>query len=449
MVLPMLLRPRLARWTPGLLLALAVATSCSPGPGVRVVLVTVDTLRLDAFEKPGLMPHTRAWAAQGAEFERAYAATSSTQPTHASLFTGLYPWEHGVVQNGAVLPEKAETVAERFAEAGFETAAVVASAVLAEHARNGMQQGFDHYSDGGWLEAAAAGEDEGFYSLAGDVNERAFALLDSMHSDRQFIWIHYFDPHAPYGDDPGSEEDALGYQYESRELVRRAHHLYEQDVHQLDTALDDLRRRLEADAGRYRTHVVLTADHGESFGEGGAIGHGRRVSDEQIRVPLFVVSPRLEPGVRREPVGSVDVAATLLDLGGLEETAFGEGRSLLVRRPLERRVFGMRRLFGPKDVERLVGGGGRPLSAHRFYAVAGERVFRGSSRHLDSGRQDPERSTILRSFGSFEEQLAEHASPVVGDTWTREALKALGYATPGATPHESGRDGSPSQGRTN
>ena len=106
------------------------------------MLITLDTLRADGLA-PRLMPRTAAFADRGLRFERAYAATATTQPTHATLFTGLHPWEHGLTRNGRVLAAGFDTLAERLRAAGFETAAVVASFPLER--RFGFAQGFDSY----------------------------------------------------------------------------------------------------------------------------------------------------------------------------------------------------------------------------------------------------------------------------------------------------------------
>jgi arylsulfatase A-like enzyme len=126
-----------------------------PGSPIRIVLVTLDTLRLDGFTGSGVregpMPRTLEFAAQGQRFEQAYAASPNTQPTHASMLTGLHPWEHGVTRNGRVLDDGFETIAELLQTHGYSTAAVVSSFPL--HARFGFDQGFDSYQDDFMLEA--------------------------------------------------------------------------------------------------------------------------------------------------------------------------------------------------------------------------------------------------------------------------------------------------------
>ncbi|HSL81253.1 MAG TPA: sulfatase-like hydrolase/transferase, partial [Thermoanaerobaculia bacterium] len=212
--------------------SLLLLASCREPLPVRVVVVTLDTLRYDALDPDrapdgaaadggeSSMPLLLARAREGALFERFYAATSVTQPSHASMFTALHPWEHGVVSNGQVLDERFDTVAEVLRGEGFATAAVVASFPVA--ARFGFAQGFDSFDDRftegrlprrRWEGHAVTGA---FYSLADTVTERALMHLGSPGRDPetgrprdQFLWVHYFDPHDPYGDTGGGPSHPL------------------------------------------------------------------------------------------------------------------------------------------------------------------------------------------------------------------------------------------------
>ncbi len=195
-------------------------------------------------------------------------------------------------------------------------------------ARFGFAQGFDRYDDDFTVVAKHNWEGEPvdagrFFSRADEVTERALDMIDQTEGGRQFFWFHYFDPHDPYGDSVGSRIQIGHLEAAGRrggpdaiELARKARRLYEQDLGALDRSLDRLFMRLAADAGRYPTAIVFTADHGESFGEYGTVGHGKRVTKSQVHVPLFIVAPGLAPATREDTVGSIDVATTLLALGG-------------------------------------------------------------------------------------------------------------------------------------
>jgi arylsulfatase A-like enzyme len=407
----------------------------------RIVLITLDTLRFDRLDPghdDGQMPNTRALAASGAWFADFWAATSATQPTHATLFTGLHPWEHGVPINGAVLDGHHLTLAERLSQAGFATAAVVASFPL--HPQFGFGQGFDvfvhdferRFYEGSW--AGAVVEDRRFFQLDDAITNRALELLDEAEAQDQFFWFHYFDPHEPYGDLSDTPLSVLSVgrtwsrgvaAYERTLGVARR--LYDEDVARLDVSLGRLFRRLEEQSDRFDTHIVLTSDHGESFGEQGALGHGWRVTREQVQAPLAIVSPRVAPTIRHDVAGTADLTPTLLALAGLSEPGL-PGRDLA--QALEP---------GAGSAVGMSGGPAEPISAgavseERFFVVRDGRHYSGTADWVieeDAAERvvtDVTVSEPLRAlFGSFATILAD--TPVVerDDPDTLEALRALGY----------------------
>ena len=394
------------------LLALTVSGCGEPSSPIRVVLVTVDTWRLDAL-RPQAMPRLTARSAQGLVFARAYAAVPATQPTHASLLTGLHPWDHGVTRNSVVLPERVVTIAEALAARGWDTAAVVSSHPL--DPKMGFAQGFGRYDarfDHVWTRTRAR------YALARSTTDRALALLAETTADRQFLWVHYFDPHDPYGDRDAAtaiDLDALREVVDDEEALHArlapARRGYAEDIADLDVEIDRLIAGLEA--GSRELHWIVTSDHGESFGESGAIGHGTELTVEQVHVPLVVSSPRVAAGVRREPAGSVDVAATLLDLAEARGAVSVSGRTLLgAARP--RIAVGMR-TSGMADPDGLRIGGGKIDLSERLFFLADDQGLR-------TGRpQDDE------LFAAFTARLDGVRAEETADAELREQLKALGY----------------------
>ena len=426
--------------------AVAGASGCRSRPRpTRIVLITLDTLRYDAVfagsgrESP--MPRLLARAKTGLAFERFYAATSSTQPTHASLFTGLHPWQLGVSRNGLTLGEEHTTVAEGLKAAGFATAAVVASFPVAH--RFGFGQGFDAYDEQltegspgqGW-EGHGDAED-GFYRLGERVTEVALAQIDRAQGDKQLFWFHYFDAHAPYGDSESGPRlrphDLLRLAragVDVRAQVTQARTLYDADAAHLDRWLETLFARLDRDAGRVDTHVIVTADHGESFGEDGSLAHGRRVTPGQIHVPFFVLSPRVTPGVRRDVAGSVDLPLTVYGLAGLPTRAPG-GRDLLAA-ARGAAAFGMRRSFAATQREIRIDGKEHALDFNLFYAVGNDgRIHAGNQAEIlpgeGSGEPGAAAQPLQALFGSFERQLEGTERPRSSDPEVERALKALGY----------------------
>lgn len=441
-----------------LLLPLLLVVGCVPRePGERVVLITLDTLRLDAVEgsaeRPSAMPSLHAWAEAGTSFENCFSATSTTQPSHASMLTGLHPWQHGLTRNGQRLPADLDTVAEKLHQAGWATSAVVASFPLS--AIFGFDQGFDHYDDHYDLgqpgtewrddaEAVAEEEEEAkprqhFYSLAKSITDRALALLESTEAPRQFFWFHYFDAHAPYGDTAGGPTvtpSQILDRAKAGENVDRAvaesRDLYDLDLHFLDQHLARLLERLEDQGDRFHTHVLIVADHGESFGEDGSLAHGRRLTPGQIHVPCMARSPLLAPGRRGDVVGSVDVASTLLAMAGVEGDV-GHGRDLT--RPLDRpaRAFGMRRTYRKPFLDRRLDGSVVVLDHDLFYLADRDgKIYRGNAGLLmppDPGVSLSEdlRRQLSHLFTTFEDELAGRTTEELTDDETRDALKSLGY----------------------
>ncbi len=312
--------------TTRLLVALAVASSaaCSrsedgaaaPDGGDALarsaLLVTLDTTRWDALSTtgapPGVTPALDALAAESIQFLQARTTAPLTAPAHASMLTGLIPPRHGVRDNGSArLPAAAVTLAERLREAGCATAAFVAAAVL--DARYGLDQGFDRYDD---LERPAGAEGQHFLERdAAAVVEAARTWLAGLPAERPFfLWVHLFDPHAPYAPPPEFLERAGGHAYLG-EVAYADHH-----VGRLLAELRALGRDAE-------TLVVVVADHGEGLGQHGEGTHASLAYDSTVRVPLLVRRPdRRHAGTRAEGIASVvDVFPTVLAALGLDPAA--------------------------------------------------------------------------------------------------------------------------------
>ncbi len=423
-------------------------SSCreAPEPRERIVLITLDTLRYDRLSGtdrwPADMPETRRFAEGALVFRRHYSATSATQPTHATLLTALHPWQHGVPRNGAVLAADVQTIVERMREAGFRSAAVVASFPL--HRRFGFDQGFDLYDDeftevehGEWLGVQVPGGR--FYSHADEVTRKALETLDALGGSKQFFWFHYFDPHSPYGDSTGralAEVPEIDHYLRAggrdvAPLLARARQGYSQDVRFLDGSLQKLLRRLLEDSEHIETHVIVVADHGESFGEGGAFGHNKRTTMEQIHVPLLIHSPRVTPGVSDLVTGSIDIAATLLALAGIQPEGGEGGRNLLAADLEQGFAFGMGRSSERPVEEVRTDGSIQVIEGDEFFAVEEGRLFRGDGSGISAGDgsevEGQEAEKLERIFEHFEETLQGRSIDELDDPETRKALEALGY----------------------
>jgi choline-sulfatase len=283
-----------------------------------VLMITVDTARADRYSYAGPSPvktvAADALAEEGVAFLSAVAPSPITLVSHASLFTGQNPSVHGVRNNGDfALASEAVTLAEVFAENGWTTAAFIGASVL--DSRYGLDQGFLTYDD-----EIASTVATGMFAYArrrGDeVAGAALRWLGASVAGPTFVWIHLYDPHAPY--DPPEPERS-----------RFPDSPYNGAIAFADRVVGDLLdgyRRL----GRYdRTLVVLTSDHGESLGEHRERTHGVFIYDATVRIPLVMRGPGIVPGVRVfSQVGLIDVMPTVLGLAGIEYPTTVEGQNL-------------------------------------------------------------------------------------------------------------------------
>jgi len=289
--------------------ALAIA-GCGGGSGgaERIVLVTIDTLRADHVGAYGDLgartPVLDELAARGVRFEHAIAPTPLTLPSHTSLMTGLQPPHHGVRHNSVfALDEEIPVLAERMREAGYATGAFVGAFVL--DARFGLARGFDVYDD----ELSQRRASKSPFSFA---ERRADAVVDaaldwlSTASDRFFLWVHLYDPHADYDPPAPYRRHASGDAYAG-------------EIAFADAQMGRLVRFIGNRWGADGLVVVVTSDHGESLGEHREATHSYTVYDATQRVPLILMGPNLPRGaVVPEPVRLTDVAPTLLWLAGIE-----------------------------------------------------------------------------------------------------------------------------------
>lgn len=293
--------------------------------GYNVLLITIDTARVDCFGCYGhttvRTPNIDRLAAEGARFVRCASAAPITLPSHASIMTGTYPFVHRVRNNGRYLADDGnETLAERLKAAGYTTGAEVGAFVL--DAIWGLNQGFDSYRRSKEEAAVAAPLEEVPESQsvpADDVCDRAVEWLSRHGEDRFFLWVHFFDPHVPY-DPPGR-------------FARQYSDAYLGEIAFVDEQVGRLIAHLRETGVADRTVVVVVSDHGEGRGDHGELTHVYYVYDSTMRVPLIFWCPSLIPGGR--VVGglarTVDIAPTVLDLLGAKGLAHSQGASLLPR----------------------------------------------------------------------------------------------------------------------
>jgi choline-sulfatase len=295
----------------------------------NVVMISIDTLRRDHLAPYGASFETLAasrLAGEGVVFEHAVSQVPLTLPSHASLFTGLYPPRHAVRDNaGFVLGPDATTLAERLQAIGYRTAGFVASYVL--HSRWGLGQGHETYDDAFDYAGLASGALTEVERPAGPVVDAAVSWLRQPRRAEHpfYLWVHLYDPHDPY--------------VATDEYRRRAPTAYAGEVMYADAQVARLLAALDTLGLRRNTLIVLLSDHGESLGEHGEPTHGIFLYRATLDVPLIIApppgatlgSPALTLAGRR--VGGlarlVDVTPTVLDLVGLPVPSGLDGVSLL------------------------------------------------------------------------------------------------------------------------
>ncbi|MGB5550183.1 MAG: sulfatase-like hydrolase/transferase [Thermoanaerobaculia bacterium] len=274
------------------LLACGSETSESTSSAVRdptvleqpsILLITLDTTRADALgletdkvETPAL----NALAERGQVFSQAYATAPMTLPAHTSIFTGLYPTEHGIHENGRRFSDTDRLLAKKLRPLGYKTAAFVSAFPLA--AEFGLASGFDHYDD-----ELPRDKSE---RPANETTDRALEFLEQTSATPLFLWVHYFDPHEPY-------EPPEPYRSEYPEDP------YLGEIAFVDRELGRLIGVFEARFEATAYKILVAGDHGQGLGDHGEALHGNLLYQGVVRVPLIAAGSEL-------PAGRVDVAVS-------------------------------------------------------------------------------------------------------------------------------------------
>jgi choline-sulfatase len=273
---------------------------------LNLVLVTIDTLRPDRLSCYGYSkietPNLDALAKRGVLFETAVTHTPLTAPSHASIFTGLYPTVHKVRDTGGfVLQTPQKTLSELLQQQGWDTAAFVGSSVLKK--QFGFNRGFAVYDDDMPKPDPRRAAAESPERRAGEVVDRATAWLATQSGRPYFLWVHVYDPHFPY--DPPSP---------FREKYRERP--YDGEVAYTDEQLGKLFTAV-ARKSPENTVVAVLSDHGESLSEHGEYTHGVFLYDSTLRIAFMIGGPGIPKGLRvKQQVRAVDFLPTVLELVG-------------------------------------------------------------------------------------------------------------------------------------
>jgi len=318
-------RPRSAALLAALLMLLSTSACSlfSSTPPTSIVLITIDTIRADHLGTYGyfrdVSPSLDRFASDAILFEKATTPMSFTLPAHLSLMTSSYTTTHTIKTNYAPFgppedrPRGLLTLAELLSGVGYRTAAIVSSAPLKDH--SGIEQGFDDFSQ-------PVGESR----RADETTNEAIRWLEEAGSEPFFLWIHYFDPHAPY-DPPGDFRTMFRTGAEHLDWLTTRNidptderHLiwnnrYDGEILYMDGHLQRLFDAL-AELGLWdEAALVITGDHGEGLGQHNWRQH-RKVHNELLFVPLIFRFPSrlsLPPERRTELANLIDIVPTLVD----------------------------------------------------------------------------------------------------------------------------------------
>jgi arylsulfatase A-like enzyme/thioredoxin-like negative regulator of GroEL len=267
------------------------------------VLITLDTVRADRVGACGgsvETPHLEALARRGVVFDHADTPVPLTGPSHASLFTGLPPWRHGLRLNGLnALDPRHPVLAEELAAKGFDTAAFVAAFPVTRPF--GFARGFATYDDRMGVTPAGAP----FRQLPGDVvTQRALDWIAQRGERPFFLWVHYFDAHAPH---------------EAPEPFAAAHpgDPYAGEIAFLDDQVGRVLDALSKVVADDDLLVVVVGDHGEGLGDHGEDEHGLLLYEDTLHVPFILAGAGAQAGLHvGQPVSLIDVRPTILGAFG-------------------------------------------------------------------------------------------------------------------------------------
>lgn len=283
------------------------ADAPASGRPSNVLVITLDTTRADRIGAygygPAQTPVLDALAREGARFDSAAAVAPITGPSHAGMFTGLYPARFAVRDNVMTpLPDEALTLAEVLSNNGFATGGFIGAFVLDRP--YGFAQGFTSFESG--FARVDSGSEANAQRRGSEVVDDALAWLDGVPPGQKFFgWVHLYDPHAPY--DGG----------------------YDAEVALVDREIGRIVTALRARGVYDDTLVIAIADHGEGLGEHGEDEHGVFLYESVLRVPWITRGPGVKPGgaIASEARG-VDLLPTVLDALGIAAPAGIDGVSL-------------------------------------------------------------------------------------------------------------------------
>ena len=325
--------------------------------GSPIILITIDTLRSDHLPAYGYAkvetPAIDEFRRDAILYERAYSPCPLTLVSHASIFTGRLPADHGIRDNGGYsLNKQVKTMAELLKSRGFATGGAVSAIVL--RGESGIKRGFDFWDDD-------IDMDPNFMSMGraqrkGDETRQiAERWIAAAQSKPFFCFLHIYEPHSPY-DPPEPMRSRYGASYDG-------------EVAAADAVMGRFFSFLKSKGLYDRSTIILLSDHGEGLGQHGEDEHGVFLYRETLQVPLMIKLPGSRDRGKSvaAPVQLIDVLPTITSAMGINESL--PGQSLLSGipsdRPIYSETFYPRFHFGWSDLHSLISGSNHYIQAPR------------------------------------------------------------------------------------
>ena len=311
----------------------------------NVVLIVLDTARADRFSYLGSQrattPYIDTVASAAAVYEKAYATTFWTLPTHASIFTGLYPSQAGATSETLHLPDSNVTITEMLRQSGYATAAFSCNVWVSKE--RGFAKGFDEFAEM-WRQAnqtvKAGGPDMTELITTDKITSW---LTTTGKKEPFFLFVNLNSAHLPYEPPKPFLDRFLRHDYDKRNIARisRIHGiwahltgkikltkndldimnaLYDAEIAVADYCVEQIIETLKKLDALDNTLVIITSDHGENLGEHGMIDHLFSMYDTIIHIPLIIRYPaRFPAGMRNDDlISQIDIAPTILDVCNIQ-----------------------------------------------------------------------------------------------------------------------------------
>ncbi|MGC8846490.1 MAG: sulfatase [Candidatus Hydrogenedens sp.] len=295
-------------------------TTCCP----NILIISVDTLRANHLSCYGYeyltSPNIDKLAQEGVVFDNCITEVPLTCPSFSAMFTSKFPRTIGVTRNGLGISKGEITITELFKEKGYFTFCVQSNWTL-KAKLSGLNKGFDVYDDDFHVKRWGIFSPE---RIADEVTRKSIDILNKLPENKPFFgWVHYSDPHAPY-----HFHKEYNVHREKKEKISDKKYnkvkSYDSEIRFTDEQIGVLLKHIPEN-----TTIVFVADHGESLYEHNYLGHGRKLYQNEVRIPFIIVSSKIKARRIDIPVRGIDIGPTILGIAGIHKTKSMLGKDVL------------------------------------------------------------------------------------------------------------------------